>query len=73
MNTPFKKYLAPAIIIIVLLVNLTLGLTRLGNYSSVDEPYWTYGRITKFWNGVKAHNWKSTSVNDKPGITVAII
>ncbi|MFZ1719965.1 MAG: glycosyltransferase family 39 protein, partial [Candidatus Moraniibacteriota bacterium] len=42
-------------------------------YSSVDEPYWTYGRITKFWNGVKAHNWKSTSVNDKPGITVAII
>ena len=73
MNTQFKKYIAPAIIVIVLLINLTLGLTRLGNYSSVDEPYWTYGRITKFWNGIKAHNWKSTSVNDKPGITVAII
>ncbi len=73
MNTTFKKYVAPAIIAIVLLINLTLGLARLGNYSSVDEPYWTYGRITKFWNGIKAHNWKTTSVNDKPGITVAIL
>ncbi len=73
MYIPFKKYVAPAIIVIVLLVNLTLGLARLGNYSSVDEPYWTYGRITKFWNGIKAHNWKTTSVNDKPGITVAIL
>lgn len=73
MNTHFNRYVAPTIIAIVLLINLTLGLARLGNYSSVDEPYWTYGRITKFWNGVKAHNWKSTSVNDKPGITVAII
>ncbi len=73
MNTAFKKYVAPAIIVIVILINLTLGLARLGNYSSVDEPYWTYGRITKFWNGIKAHNWKSTSVNDKPGITVAIL
>jgi hypothetical protein len=73
MDSVFKKYITPSIITLVLLVNLGLGLSRLGNYSSVDEPYWTYGRITKFWNGVKAHNWKSTSVNDKPGITVAIL
>lgn len=73
MQFSFKKYVAPIIIAIVLLSNLTFGLTRLGNYSSVDEPYWTYGRITKFWNGIKAHNWKSTNINDKPGITVAIL
>ncbi|MFZ2187732.1 MAG: glycosyltransferase family 39 protein [Candidatus Moraniibacteriota bacterium] len=73
MEASFKKYVAPLVIAIVLLSNLAFGLTRLGNYSSVDEPYWTYGRITKFWNGIKAHNWKTTSVNDKPGITVAII
>ncbi|OIP60308.1 MAG: hypothetical protein COZ29_02350 [Candidatus Moranbacteria bacterium CG_4_10_14_3_um_filter_45_9] len=73
MKTSFKKYLAPLFIVIILLTNLGFGLSRLGNYSSVDEPYWTYGRITKFWNGIKAHNWKTTSVNDKPGITVAIL
>lgn len=73
MQTPFRKYIAPLVIAIVLLSNLSFGLMRLPNYSSVDEPYWTYGRITKFWNGIKAHKWKTTSVNDKPGITVAII
>lgn len=73
MEINFKKYVAPVIIALILLSNLSFGLTRLGNYSSVDEPYWTYGRITKFWNGIKAHNWKTTSVNDKPGITVAIL
>ncbi len=73
MKTSFKRYFAPLFITIILLTNLGFGLSRLGNYSSVDEPYWTYGRITKFWNGVKAHKWKTTSVNDKPGITVAIL
>lgn len=73
MNASFKKYVAPAVIAIVLLANLSLGLTRLGSYSSVDEPYWTYGRVSKFWDSIKAHKWKSTSVNDKPGITVAIL
>lgn len=73
MNTPLKRYALFAIIVITLFTNLGLGLSRLGNYSSVDEPYWTYGRITKFWNGIKAHKWKTTSVNDKPGITVAIL
>jgi 4-amino-4-deoxy-L-arabinose transferase-like glycosyltransferase len=73
MKTTFKKYVTPAVITLIILSNLAFGLTRLGNYSSVDEPYWTYGRITKFWNGIKAHNWKTTNINDKPGITVAIV
>jgi len=58
---------------VVLVANLSFGLPRLSTYSAVDEPYWFYGRITKFWDSVAAHKWKSTSVNDKPGITVAII
>ncbi|MBP7060730.1 MAG: glycosyltransferase family 39 protein [Candidatus Moranbacteria bacterium] len=73
MNPLYKKYAVIFIIAFTLLTNLGLGLARLGEYSSVDEPYWTYGRITKFWNGIKAHKWKTTSVNDKPGITVALI
>lgn len=69
----FKKTILAFTIGAVLFVNLFLGLSRLGNYSAVDEPYWTYGRISKFWNAVENHKWKSTSVNDKPGITVAIV
>ncbi len=69
----FKKYAAAAVIAIVLLFDLSLGLSRLGTYSAVDEPYWTYGRIPKFWTAVAQEKWKSTNINDKPGITVAIL
>ncbi len=68
-----KKIVAPIIIALILAINLFLGFSRLGIYSAVDEPYWTYGRTSKFWNAVKNYKWKSTSVNDKPGITVAIL
>lgn len=73
MNPKIKKFLAPFLIIFILCINLALGFPRLSKFSAVDEPYWTYGRTSKFWNSVKAHKWKSTNVNDKPGITVAII
>lgn len=68
-----KKIFTPAIILVVLIINLYFGLTRLENYSAVDEPYWTYGRTSKFWNAVKEAEWEKTDVNDKPGITVAIL
>lgn len=68
-----KKFLAPAVIALVLAVNLFLGLTRLESYSAVDEPYWTYGRTSKFWKALDSGELKRTDVNDKPGITVAIL
>jgi 4-amino-4-deoxy-L-arabinose transferase-like glycosyltransferase len=73
MKKSIKKFLPIFIILSVLGINLTLGLIRLENYSSVDEPYWTYGRTPKFWSAVLAHKWKSTTISDKPGITVALL
>jgi len=68
-----KKWFISAIILSVLAINLAFGLPRLARFSAVDEPYWTYGRTPKFWNAIKNHKWRSTNINDKPGITVAII
>jgi hypothetical protein len=68
-----KKAIIPIVILFVLGINLFLGFSRLGKYSAVDEPYWTYGRTSQFWKAVKYHNWESTDVNDKPGITVALL
>ncbi|MEI8096664.1 MAG: hypothetical protein WCG73_01005, partial [Candidatus Moraniibacteriota bacterium] len=73
MQIAFRKYIAPTIIGLVLLLNLVLGLGRIGTYSAVDEPYWTYGRTSKFWTAIEQHKWRSTNINDKPGITVAIL
>ncbi len=69
----YKKFLVPGILFFVLAINLFLGLSRLENYSAVDEPYWTYGRTSKFWTAISDAEWNKTDVNDKPGITVAIL
>lgn len=68
-----KKLIPWIIIAIVLATNLAFGLPRLEKFSSVDEPYWTYDRTPDFWNNIKKTNWKGTKINDKPGITTAIL
>ncbi len=73
MKISYKRYFAPFIITAVLVINLTLGLLRLESYSAVDEPYWTYGRTPKFWKAISEGKWRSTNINDKPGITTAIL
>jgi hypothetical protein len=73
MQTRIKNILPALVIAFVILLNLFLGLPRLSTYSAVDEPYWTYGRTSKFWTAVKDAKWSRTDVNDKPGITVAIL
>lgn len=70
---PNKKIITSLVIFAVLAINLFFGLPRLANYSSVDEPYWTYDRTTDFWKAIAQHKWKNTNINDKPGITVATI
>ena len=69
----FKKALPTTIIVFILSLNLFLGLSRLGQYSAVDEPYWTYDRTPDFWNAIANQKWSKTDINDKPGITVAIL
>ncbi|MEI8103435.1 MAG: glycosyltransferase family 39 protein [Candidatus Moraniibacteriota bacterium] len=69
----FKKYLTPAIIGSVLVLHLFLGIPRIASFSAVDEPYWTYDRIPRFWSAVADQRWKSTDINDKPGITAAAL
>lgn len=68
-----KRKIYYAIIAVVILLNAVLGLLRLEKYSAVDEPYWTYDRTPQFWTAVKEMRWKKTNINDKPGITVALL
>jgi 4-amino-4-deoxy-L-arabinose transferase-like glycosyltransferase len=49
------------------------GFQRLENFSGVDEPYWSYGRVPSFWKNVKEMDWKDTNISDKPGVPLAII
>ena len=68
-----KKWTIFLVLLAVLGINLALGLPRLARFSAVDEPYWTFARIPKFWTAVGEQKWRSTNINDKPGIITAII
>ncbi len=68
-----KKIIITLTILLVLITNLFFGFSRLSHYSAVDEPYWIYKRIPKFWTAIQKKKWRSTNINDKPGITVALI
>ncbi|MFA6973560.1 MAG: glycosyltransferase family 39 protein [Parcubacteria group bacterium] len=68
-----KNLIALTVIFFVFTINIAFGLPRLSQYSSVDEPYWTYDRTPDFWRAIANKKWKNTDINDKPGITVAEI
>lgn len=56
---------------------LGFGLFHLTKFETTDEHFWKYNRIEKYYNGVKEGlkegQWKKTRLNDKPGVTVALI
>jgi len=75
-----KKYEQKIIILMLglLMVNFFgFGLYHLTKFETVDEHFWKYKRIGKYWEGVKLGlkdgHWKKTHINDKPGVTVAIL
>ena len=67
------KIITIAIFATIILSSFYFGYERLTNFSGVDEPYWSYGRVPNFWNAIKTHQWKKTNICDKPGIPLAAI
>lgn len=53
------------------------GFQHIGQFETADEHYWVYspleGRVHQYWQAIKSHNWAGTYINDKPGITIALI
>lgn len=50
------------------------GINHLTKFETADEFLWySQGRIQQYWQAVKDKNWEMTRINDKPGITVALV
>ncbi len=69
-----KKSL-PLIISVVFFISF--GLYHLAKFETVDEHFWKYDRVQQYYTGIKEgftkHSFKKTHINDKPGITVAML
>jgi len=70
MKTFIKKYF-PLILAIIIFIGF--GLYHISKFETIDEHFWKYDRIEKYFNGIKEHNLKKTRINDKPGVTVALL
>ncbi len=70
-----KQYHTILLLVAVLIIYFSFGLTHLTKFVSFDEHYWLYNsdddRIHQYWNAILSGDWKDTRINDKPGITLA--
>jgi 4-amino-4-deoxy-L-arabinose transferase-like glycosyltransferase len=70
MNNFIKKYFP---LLLSISIFLSFGLYHLTKFETIDEHFWKYGRIEKYFQGWQEKNLKKTRINDKPGVTVALI
>ncbi len=73
-NTKKKESVVIKIILLItFFVFLSFGFYHLTKFVTADEHYWIYERVPQYWKAIKEHNLKKTLINDKPGVTVALI
>lgn len=70
LKTWMRNYL-PLILTLGLFVGF--GLHHLTKFVTADEHYWLYERIPQYWDALADEKWKKTLINDKPGVSVALI
>ncbi|HFC77053.1 MAG TPA: hypothetical protein ENJ27_02385, partial [Candidatus Moranbacteria bacterium] len=77
MKVKIKNIYPKITVLILMLIFFSFGFFHLTKFETVDEHFWKDKRIKKYWRGIelgftKGH-WKKTRINDKPGVTVAIV
>ncbi len=63
-------------LILITLVVITFigsGLHHLNKFETSDEHFWRLERIPQYWTAISTGNLKQTYINDKPGVSIAII
>jgi hypothetical protein len=68
-----EKYTQAALLLLSVGAFFGFGLHHLTQFVTADEHYWVYERIPQYWQAVQDHKWKKTLINDKPGVSVALV
>ncbi len=77
LTTKKEKGIIIFFLFISIVTFFSFGMYHLAKFETVDEHFWKDKRIKKYWRGIKRgitqNEWKKTYIDNKPGITVAII
>lgn len=68
-----KKYFLGVIFLLSLSAYFIFGFYHITKFVTADEHYWLYERVPQYWDSLRSKNLKDTLINDKPGITVALV
>lgn len=73
MSPKKEKIIIFLLLFISVITFFSFGFYRLGKFETTDEHLWKYDRIPQYWEALREKNWAETYINDKPGVTVALI
>jgi len=77
MKTENNNLIIKISIFVSIFAFVSFGLFHLTKFETTDEHFWKYDRIEKYYNGLKegfeSGRWNKTRINDKPGVTNALI
>lgn len=69
-----RKLIQPKPLFALVLALYTLfGSLHLSQFVTADEHYWLYERVPRYWNAWGDWELKKTFINDKPGVSVALV
>ncbi|MDD5083810.1 MAG: glycosyltransferase family 39 protein [Candidatus Moranbacteria bacterium] len=72
----FSRFcLSPVRLFLFVIVALFFGFGsyHITKFETTDEHFWKYERIPQYWEAIRNLHPKQTAINDKPGITTALI
>jgi hypothetical protein len=73
MKIDFRKSIVYVFLIGASTAYFIFGFFHIAKFLTADEHYWIYERIPQYWNSVADGNLKKTYINDKPGVSLALI
>lgn len=67
------KYFPMAVSFFSLVLFVVFSFYHFTKFVTADEHYWLYERIPQYWNSLRYGELKDTLINDKPGVSLALI
>lgn len=73
MNITKEKTIIFSTLLFSVISFFAFGFFHLAQFETTDEHLWKYGRIGQYWQAIQNQDWEKTYINDKPGVTVALV
>lgn len=67
------RYFTQIVLVFILALYFFFGLQHISEFMTADDHYWIQERIPQYWQAIRDGKWKKTRINDKPGVTLALI